>query len=132
MDQDYIEGQFRLAEKRLIWWPVRVRRADPENPGAVISIEIELLYRVFTRAEADAFRHAPTGTLDAALRSRIEGWRGKKGEDGERPDPIVDAEGNAVEFTPENLSMLLDIPAFYEAAMHGLWQATAEVPVKNS
>lgn len=131
-NDDYIEGQFQLAAQRLIWWPIRIRSADPDEPGAVREIEIELQYRVFSRAEAQGFSHAPASTLDAVVRDRIQGWRGRKNDEGGRVHPIVDQNGAPLEFNPENLSAMLDIPAFYEAALSGLWQATAEVPVKNS
>ncbi|MDR5655409.1 hypothetical protein [Ruixingdingia sedimenti] len=108
---------FVLGQSDAYWWPVTVRRPDPDAPGKLMEQTLQLLLLPQDQDEAieeheriNAIHSARTRTKAerAALASRILGWRDVDG-----------ADGKPVPFTPETLDEALRMSWF----RIGVWTA---------
>jgi hypothetical protein len=119
---------FKFARNREVLWPVTVNVPADGGPEKV---EIRIRYRLLTRSEltgmSERIKAAAEGgeadvvhVLDGLLTERITGW-----------DGISDEAGEALAFTPDNLTAVLDVPYLREAIETGLYAASRGAAVKN-
>lgn len=104
----------RLSRDLEVWWPVPVRQ--PADDGKVVDHEINLFIRVPTQASIRALFEDAEGPDAEALRAEdkwiaghVLDWR-----------DVHDANGEAMEFCSEGLSLLLDSPGGRKAVVAAL------------
>lgn len=112
--------KFVLGNSSSYWWPVTVRRPDPDAPGKIVELQLRVRLRP---QDQEAFfdeqerigqipgRRAQAKAERAALAARIEDW-----------DDVVGADGERVPCTPEALDQALQETAFRA----GVWKAINE------
>ncbi|WP_264047480.1 hypothetical protein [Methylobacterium flocculans] len=111
---------FVVAAKRLFWWPVEVKVPHPEKAGEFQEHTFEMQFEAMSLErgrEIDAARNAlPADKRDAFNFDYIfeltKGWR-----------DIVDADGEAVPFTRENLEAQLGFAWFRTGVLAAYEQA---------
>ncbi len=104
-----------------VWWPVTVRRPDPETPGKTIA---QTLKCQFLPIEQDAFL-AEQERIAAipGLRDRAAAERAYLAGTFQDWADVEDTEGNSVPCTTDARAAALQDGAFRS----GLWQAIGEV-----
>lgn len=132
-----------LATKREAWWPIKVASVVDDEKGGLTEFEIRLRYRLLTRTEQRERMDRDLKLLDdtnrdsLAARIRLR-MRGNHEDTDFLLDRVVDWEGpvfpdkRPVPFTRENLEAACEDPRFFKAAFDGLYEASEEVPRKNS
>lgn len=112
--------KFVLSEKPRYWWPVVVRRPDPNNAGKIVEEKLKVLFEPQNRDEAIATQEArlqlQTPQEIAAhehqqLLDIVKSW-----------DEVEDADKNPIPFTPENYLWALQQSWFRT----GIFQAYAD------
>lgn len=112
---------FKAARKRVVLWPVTIQTARDDGSGEVDEHEIKVRYELASRTEIKTLSRMNEEKGDAALAKKIKGWA-----------DVADEDGNALEFTQENLSACMDLPEFAEAVTIGFFQASRGARAKNS
>lgn len=105
---------FKVEElKDPIKWPVTIR--IPQNGGKVKKAVFTAHLLLINQAEYDEVFDSNPGAGDSCLvRKVLVGWgeKGNTGNENDIKDGIVDAEGNPMLFSEENLERLIKIPYF--------------------
>lgn len=90
---------FRIEQEPVFWWPVTVRRPDPDKPGEFKALQFEAQYRWLSDREYDALllECVEKQLLVADVVPRVcAGFR-----------HVQQADGSALESTADNLQVLL-------------------------
>lgn len=94
----------RINEAREVWWDVVVRLTDDD--GKPLEEKIRVKFQLATTSEM--------GERNVEILPRkVKGWEG-----------IGDADGNVLEFTPENLKRILEQPYLLSALTRALAEAS--------
>lgn len=113
--------KFILGSTNSYWWPVTVRKPDPENPGKIMEQRFKALLKpqdqdeYFSEQEhIDQLRTAKARARAEreSLARRIESWDAD----------VVDGQGQPVPFTASNLDAALRMSWFRA----GIWRALNE------
>jgi len=102
--------KFVLAETYSYWWPVIIRAPHPDEPGKILERTLKVQFEPQPREEAIAAQEK-YNTLETQrerdaheveqLMKVCKNW-----------DDVVDADGGAVAFTPDNAAKALNIGWF--------------------
>jgi len=112
--------KFVLAETYRYWWPVTVRMPDPDAPGKIMERTLQVLFEPQPREEAIAAQEAYEKLTTQRERDAHEVEQLK--DVCKNWDDVVDSDGGAVAFTPENLSQAVGITWFRQ----GVYRAYSE------
>lgn len=103
---------FKFAAKRQVRWPVKIK--VPQDGGGVDEATVTLQFELLTRSEYRGLEGSSPEEIEAVLRGKIKGWQ-----------DVCDADGNPIDFTPENLDAFLDVPYVERAVSVALMGASA-------
>jgi hypothetical protein len=101
----------RINKSREVWWPAKIN--VPEDDGKTRAFDARLRIRI------------PSGTEPAQsdrefVEQHVIGW-----------EQVSDEAGNALPFTPENLSAALDIPYVLAGFARALVECSRGIAAKN-
>ena len=110
--------QFVLTTQHLYWWPVKVSipHPDPAKAGEYLEMEFKMQFESISREEADRISNlikADPAQEYADIKRVARNW----------DENVVDANGQAVPFSPEALDQLLQI-SWYRFAVYRAWGAS--------
>jgi hypothetical protein len=111
---------FKYAEKRRVLWPVVISVPSDDGSGSIEDHEVKVLYELMTRSEAKAIESDLDRAQDV-LPGKIKDWEG-----------IYTDDDKPIDFGPDTLAALLDVPYIERAFAIGLIQASNGAPAKNS
>ncbi|HEY5209305.1 MAG TPA: hypothetical protein VIJ42_07660, partial [Stellaceae bacterium] len=112
---------FKLAQRRLFWWPVNVVMPDPAQAGKTITETFEMQFEALSLDQANELQNEIEQIGDRAeLRARqfdflkrvCVGWR-----------DIVDGDGKTVPFSPEALHAAIQFSWYRDAVMRAYQKA---------
>jgi len=110
---------FKFAKLRRVLWPVKISVPSDTGSGEVTEHTVKVLYELLTRSDVQRVQEQPEIGQDV-LQAKIQGWEG-----------IADEGGETLEYSPEALRALLDVPYIERAFSAGLLQASNGAPAKN-
>lgn len=134
--------EFRLGNKRKITWPTIIHQ--PIDGGEIEEIKVHFSYELLSQEELGQRTRdtlelmKDNGNIEKAI-AALSSVEFKKRRDllaekikGLGSEFVDDKTGNALEFTPENIDKLLQIPYVFAAANEGLMHASRGIVPKNS
>lgn len=113
---------FKLASKRVVWWPVDVHQPRDDGSGEVDTFSIKVQFELLSTEE---MRRSRLGTYEedvALLKQKARGW-----------ENVGDGDGNPIPFSAAALEQALDVPYFRGALVLALIDASSgRAASKNS
>ncbi|WCK69928.1 hypothetical protein G6L96_009000 [Agrobacterium tumefaciens] len=102
--------KFVLADTYSYWWPVIIRAPHPDEPGKILERTLKVQFEPQPREDAIAAQEIYVTLKTQRERDAHEAQQLKAVC--KNWDDVVDADGGAVAFTPDNIAKALEIGWF--------------------